>query len=235
MIRAVLLDLDGTLIDSNESHARAWAEALGEAEINVNPTQVRPLIGMGGDKIIPLLAGVSEDSPLGKTISKRRSEVFRKQYLPQLKAFPGARELVQKMAEDHFQLVVASSASLEDLKGILEILQIERFLTSRNASIASLRSKPSADIVAKALAHTDANPQEALMLGDTPYDILAAAKAGVRTLAFTCGGWKALDLSMALGVYEGPWHLLAEYKTSALSGNFAKQIHVRPEGLPSFH
>src|SRR5436309_13189247 len=97
MVRGVILDVDGTLVDSNDAHANAWVEAFGESGIHVPQEKVRRLIGMGGDKLLPRAVGIEEDSPLGGRISKRRGRIFQEKYLPSLHAFPGARELLSRM------------------------------------------------------------------------------------------------------------------------------------------
>ena len=90
----MILDVDGTLVDSNDAHARAWVDAFAEHGIAVAFERVRLAIGMGGDKLMPAVADIAEDSPQGKSISKRRGEIFKERFLPTLRAFPGVRDLV---------------------------------------------------------------------------------------------------------------------------------------------
>ena len=97
MINAVLFDVDGTLVDSNDAHARAWVEAFAEAGIRVSYDEVRRAIGMGGDKLMPAVAGLPEDSPDGERISKRRGEIFTAKYLPHIRPLRGASELVRTL------------------------------------------------------------------------------------------------------------------------------------------
>src|SRR5688500_6972861 len=111
MIRVVLLDVDGTLIDSNDAHAQSWVDAGEEFGYPIVFEDVRRLIGMGGDKVLPQLTGLSEDSEGGAEILKRRGEIFREQYLAGLSSFPLTRELLERLLADGYELVVASSAS----------------------------------------------------------------------------------------------------------------------------
>src|SRR5262249_42316788 len=122
-IRGVLLDIDGTLVDSNDAHAhaRAWVEALAEHGIAVSFEQGRQLIGMGGDKLLPRVSGIREDSPEGERISKRRREIFKTRYLPSLRPCPGARELLHHMKDRGLRLVVATPAKADELKGLLRV------------------------------------------------------------------------------------------------------------------
>src|SRR6185503_7988238 len=99
-IRAVIFDVDGTLVDSNDQHARAWVDALAEFGYQVQYERVRAMVGMGGDKIIPLLTKLSAEEGKGKQITERREEIFESRYLPQVRALPGARELLQRMRDD---------------------------------------------------------------------------------------------------------------------------------------
>ncbi|HVG20348.1 MAG TPA: HAD hydrolase-like protein, partial [Blastocatellia bacterium] len=120
-IRGVILDVDGTLVDSNDAHAHAWVEALAEHDIEVEFEKVRSLVGMGGDKLLPEVSGIEEETPEGESISKRRGEIFKQRYLPKLKAFPSARELLRRMRDEGLKLVVASSAKADELDPLLEL------------------------------------------------------------------------------------------------------------------
>jgi HAD superfamily hydrolase (TIGR01509 family) len=215
-IRGIILDIDGTLVDSNDAHARAWVEALAEHGVDVSFAEVRRLIGMGGDKLLPKVAAIPEDAPAGEAISRRRGEIFKTRYLPNIKAFPRTRELLLRMREDGLQLVVASSAKEEELKPLLEIAGAADLIAEKTSSDDADQSKPDPDIVEAALAGADFSAAEAVMLGDTPYDIQAATGAGVRVIAFRSGGWSDAELAGALAIYDGPADLLAHYDESPL-------------------
>src|SRR5437764_5274058 len=106
-IQGVILDVDGTLVDSNDAHAKAWVEAMAQYGYKVAFDKVRPLIGMGGDKVLPETVGLEKDSEEGKRISQRRKEIFKERYLPNLHAFPGARELLEQMRKRGLKLAIA--------------------------------------------------------------------------------------------------------------------------------
>ena len=118
-ITAVLFDIDGTLVDSNDAHAAAWVKAFSEFDVEVDPIEVRRSIGMGGDKLMPAVSGIEEESELGTKIATRRGEIFKKEFLPKLEAFPGAERLVASIAERDLRAVAASSASEEDRKSVV--------------------------------------------------------------------------------------------------------------------
>src|SRR4051794_11806579 len=117
--RAVLLDIDGTLLDSNDLHAEAWHEALAHHGFTVPLERIRRMIGMGGDKLVPELTGFAADSPTGAELSAYRSRLFVANYLPRVEPFPRVRELLERLREHERKLVVATSASHEELTGLL--------------------------------------------------------------------------------------------------------------------
>src|SRR4051812_19719372 len=109
-VHGVLLDIDGTLIASNDAHAHAWVEALAEQGMPVPFARVRPLIGMGGDKLIPAVTGLAADDPRGQELSKVRSRIFLERWLPTIRPFDQARELVQRIRDAGMRIAVATSA-----------------------------------------------------------------------------------------------------------------------------
>jgi len=215
-LKAVLFDVDGTLVDSNDAHAAAWVRAFTEYGVAVGPAHVRRCIGMGGDKLMPEVSGIEEDSPRGQAISKRRGEIFMREFLPKLQSFKGARELVDAIGERGLIAVAASSASKEDLKALLKVAGVDDLMDEKTSSDDAEESKPDPDIIHAALKRAKASPAEAIMIGDTPYDIEAARRAGVEAIAFRCGGWKDDDLKDAIAIYDGPWDLLERINESRL-------------------
>jgi HAD superfamily hydrolase (TIGR01509 family) len=216
-VRGILLDIDGTLLDSNDAHARAWVEALADAGIASELAHLRRLIGKGGDKVLPEVAGLEADSKEGKKISEHRSALFLKKYLPQLGPFPGARDLVLRLKKEGIKPVVATSAKKEELSLLLRQAGIEDLLHEKATSSDAKSSKPDPDIIEAAVKRADIPPDELMMLGDTPYDVEASTKAGVAAIALRCGGWTDPDLTGAVAVYDGPADLLAHFESSPLA------------------
>lgn len=212
--KVVLLDIDGTLIDSNDEHARAWVDVGREFGIDIDYDHVRRLIGMGGDKVLPAVSGLEGDTDEGERIKERRGEIFRERYLPALKPFPHARELLERLRDDGYTLVVATSASKDDMDGLLRQAGVRDLIEEKTSSSDAEESKPDPDIVQAALKAADARPEEAIMLGDTPYDVEASGRAGVRCVAVRCGGWGDAELGGAVAVYDDPSDLLARYAES---------------------
>jgi HAD superfamily hydrolase (TIGR01509 family) len=214
---AVVLDVDGTLVDSNDAHARAWAQAFAEHGITVPFEKVRRAIGMGGDKVMPHAAGIDEESNLGRAIGERRGEIFQRTYLPHLRPFPRVRELLERFRADDLRLTVASSAQADELDTLLEIAGVADLIHAQTSSDDAERSKPDPDIVHAAIERARCPTDRIIMLGDTPYDVAAAQRAGIAIVAVECGGWSAGELHGALRVYRSPADLLEQYESSVFA------------------
>jgi HAD superfamily hydrolase (TIGR01509 family) len=212
-MRGILLDVDGTLVLSNDAHAHSWVEAFAKYGYDLDFDDVRRLIGMGGDKLIPgLVPGLNKESGPGKDISQYRSRLFAEKYASNLKEAPGSRELVLRMRESGLRLLVASSANAEELQYLLKAAKVDDLLTEATTSSDAEQSKPDPDIIQAALEKIGLPASEVLMIGDTPYDIEAAGRSGVGLMAVRCGGWSDRDLEGALAVYDDPADLLVNYE-----------------------
>ena len=227
--RVVLLDIDGTLIASNDAHARAWVASLAEFGYVVSFERVRPLIGKGGDKILPELVGLDADSTEAHRMSELRGEMFRTRELPHLKATPGARDLLLRFRADGYELSVATSAKAADVKATLEQAGVADLIETATSSDDAERSKPDPDIVRAALQRSKRPASHAVMLGDTPYDVEAATRARVRIVALRCGGWWSdKALSGAEAIYDDPGALLARYDDSIFGARARHHAEASP-------
>jgi HAD superfamily hydrolase (TIGR01509 family) len=222
-IRGVILDVDGTLVDSNDAHAHAWVQAMAENGHQVPFDKVRPLIGMGGDKVFPETIGIDKDSDEGKRISQRRKQIFMQQYLPTIKPFPHTSDLLARMRDAGLTLVIATSAEQEELNKLLQVISpnASDFFKQETSSKDASRSKPDPDIMHAALQRLGYPASQAIMLGDTAYDIEAAAKVNVPTIALRSGGWSDNDLRGAIVIYNDPADLLAHFDNSPLTRDVA--------------
>ena len=213
----MIFDVDGTLIDSNDAHARAWLQAFAEYGMTVTHESVRRAIGMGGDKLMPVVAGVEEDSPQGKKITERRKQIFKEAWLPRLRPFPGVRALIEHLKRKGFTLAVASSATEEELHSLLEVARVTDLISTRTSSDDADRSKPDPDIVTAAIKRVGCPKDRTVMVGDTPYDVEAATRAGIQIIGLTCGGWSREDLRGTVAVYTDPADLREKYGTSVFA------------------
>lgn len=210
--KTVLFDVDGTLIDSNAAHADAWAQALSEHDVAIDVASIRPLIGMGGDKLLPMAAHVEAESRRGRAITRRKKEIFDER-LAGLQATHGARPLVEFLSQRGDDLVIATSADDQEMSALLERAGVADLFPVRASKDDAADSKPDPDIVQAALARVSARPELTVMVGDTPYDVEAARRAGVRTIALRCGGhWTDKDLHGAIAIFDDPADLLRQLR-----------------------
>ena len=214
-IRGVLCDIDGTLLDSNDAHAQAFEQAFKENGRDIPAAKIKPLIGKGGDKLIPELSGFAKDSDAFKAVSERRKEIYLKDYVPHLKATPGAKEFLDRLKAENIQIVAATSGE-EDTETALKQVGLDAYFEQKATSKDAAQSKPDPDIIQAALDKAGLSSDEAVMLGDTPYDLEAALKAHVTSIALLTGGWKREDLTGAAAIYESPADLLAHFELSPI-------------------
>lgn len=199
-ITTILFDIDGTLVDSNDSHAHSWVDALAQAGFPVPYGQIRPLIGLGSDAMFPTFnVGLAADREPGKSILKRRRQIFLERYVPKIQSFPGARALVATLKTRGYTLIVASSASEEELTPLLRIAGVEGLFD---------HAMPAPDIVHAALAWSDTPREGAVMIGDSRYDMQAAHDAGIAGIGLRCGGTSDADLAPAVALFDDPADLL---------------------------
>ncbi|MBX3228519.1 MAG: HAD family hydrolase [Labilithrix sp.] len=217
-VRAVLFDVDGTLLESNDAHAHAWVEALRGHGHDVPFEMVRSKIGMGGDKLLAEVARIDHESPQGKTVSRLRASILKAHYLADLGPFHGARMLVDLLRSRGLVCAAVSSSSAADIADLLRAAGVADLMDEVICADDADRSKPDADLVQVALERLGLEPDEAVMLGDTPYDVEAAHKAGVITIALRCGGyWSDQDLAGAVALYDDPADLAANLDRSPLA------------------
>ena len=214
MLRGVIFDIDGTLVASNEAHARSWVQALSEAGYDVPFDVLWPMIGMGGDKVLPSATGIEVDSAKGKALSARRWEIFKSDYLHSLEPTPGARSLVARMKADGLMTIVATSAGGSELTPLLQAADVADLMDVTTSSGDADESKPDPDIVLAAVRKSRLKPDELIMLGDTPYDVQAAIGAHINMVGLLCGGWTKEELSGAIAIYDNPGDLLRWYDAS---------------------
>ena len=168
-LSGVILDVDGTLVESNDAHAQAWVEAFAAYGYKIEFEQVRPLIGMGGDQVIPrLVPDLNSEEGVGKEISDHRKELILNQFGPQLSPTNGARALVEKLQAEGLHLIVASSASAPEMDVLLKAAQLEDLLQEFTTSSDAELSKPEPDIVEAALQKAALPADHTLMLGIHP-------------------------------------------------------------------
>lgn len=217
---AVIFDVDGTLIDSNDAHAHAWVEAFREAGYDVPFVRVRGMIGMGGDKLMEAAVGLGTEDKRAKRLGDRRAELFLGTWLARVRPLPGARALIDRLRGAGTPLALATSARREELEGLLGVLGMPELAEVATSSDDAERSKPDPDIVCAAIERLERRGVargRIVMVGDTPYDLEAATRAGIPLVAVRSGGFTDVQLAGAAAIYDGPADLLARLAESPLA------------------
>ena len=220
MIKAVIFDIDGTLVDSVDLHAQAWKETFKQYGKDVPYQQVRHQIGKGGDQLMPVFFSHEELAEFGEEMEEYRGKIYKRDYLPRVRAFPHVRELFQRILADGKRIALASSAKKDELSTYKRVAQIEDLIEEETSADDAEKSKPHPDIFEATLARLDGvTAAEAVVVGDTPYDASAAGKAKLRTVGVLCGGFPASELDAAgcIAIYEDPADLLARYDETIIA------------------
>ena len=219
-IKAVLFDIDGTLVDSNDLHVKAWSEAFDGVGQSFEPQVLHDQIGKGTDMLVPtLMPGTSEDER--EKLGDAHGRAFKSRYLGQVQAFTGARDLLVRVRDAGKTVVLASSASKGELDHYLDLLDVRDVVTAATTADDVENTKPAPDIFATALEKVaPLTPGEVIVIGDTPYDIEAAGKCGITAIGLRSGKFsdESLRRAGAVTLYDDVAALLAEYDTSPLAG-----------------
>lgn len=220
MIRYVLFDVDGTLIDTVDFHAWSWERTFRQFGKEVRFQAIREQIGKGSDQLLPVFWSEDELDQLGEQMRKSRGALFRREYLPRVKPFPCVRELFERIKRDDKCVAVASSSKKDELAEFLEIAGVADLADVTISADDVDRSKPHPDIFQAALRELGGpDPRGTIVIGDTPYDAQAASSAGLETIGVLCGGFpeEALRDAGCIAIYRDPADLLACYEQSPLA------------------
>ena len=220
MPKAVIFDVDGTLIDTVDFHADAWVRTFRRYGIEVGHDAVRSQIGKGGDQLMPVFLPKDVVERQGAEIEAFRKDLFVRDYVPRIRPFPCVRALFERLRRDGRRIVLASSGKADEIERYWRIAGIADLLDGATSSDDAERSKPHPDIFEAALARiAPIGPEDAVAVGDTPYDAEAAGKAGLRTVGLLCGGFLEPDLRRAgcIAIYRDPEDLLKNYERSPLA------------------
>ncbi len=217
-IKAVLFDIDGTLVDSNDMHVLAWQEAFAGIGAALESQVVHDQIGKGADMLIPALLP-DLDQAAQEKLGEVHGSIFKAKYLARAKRFDHAHELLACAHGLGQKVVLASSASQAELEHYLDLLDARDLVFATTSSDDVKHTKPAPDIFASALAKLQGIPaREVFVVGDTPYDMEAAAKCGISAVALRSGKFPdvVLQRAGAVAIYDDAATLLARYADSPL-------------------
>jgi HAD superfamily hydrolase (TIGR01509 family) len=220
LIRAVIFDVDGTLVDTNDLHTASWVEAFRRFGHEIPSEAVRPQMGKGGDQLMPALLPPDVVERQGDEIKAYRGDIFMRDYLPRARAFPEVPGLLRRVRAAGQRVVLASSSKADEVERYKEIAGIADLIDAATTADDAERSKPSPDIFRAALERiAPIPPGDAVAVGDSPFDAEAAAKVGLRAVGLLCGGFPedALRRAGFVALYRDPADLLANYDRSPLS------------------
>jgi len=221
VIRAAIFDLDGTLVDSNELHVRAWQETFRHFGKEIPLERLREQIGKGGDQYLPVFLNEREMREFGKEADEYRGEVFTQKYLPRVRPFPRVRELFERMRSEGKKIALASSGKEDEVRHYEKLAGIDGLVDSMTSADQVAHSKPKSDVFIAALRTLGSlPPEEAIAIGDTPYDIEAAKKIDLSIIGLLCGGFSETVLrdEGAIAIFRDPADLLERYYQSPLAG-----------------
>ena len=213
MPKAVIFDIDGTLVDSNEFHVRAWREVFLRHGKDVPLEAIRPQMGKGGDQLMPVFWPQADLARFGDEMQEERVRLFIEKYLPRVRAFPGVRELFERLRADGVRIALASSARKPELEHHLRTLGVRDLVEGVTSADDADHSKPCPDILQAALGRLPGvAARDVVVVGDSPYDGQAAARAGMKFVGVLTGGFTEEELRKAgaIAVYRELAELIGE-------------------------
>ena len=214
---AAILDIDGTLVDTNYHHAIAWYRAFRQHEIVLPIWRIHRHIGMGGDQLVAALAGDGVEKEKGDDIRTAEKALYLA-LIEEVEPMEGARELIVDLKDAGHQVVLASSAKDDEVEHYLDLLDARDLADDWTTSADVEATKPAPDLVHAALEKIGV--KEGVMIGDTPWDVKAAKAAGVQTIAVLTGGFAEAELreAGAAEVFESIAELRERLSETVLAG-----------------
>ena len=215
-----MFDVDGTLLDSVDLHARAWAETFAHFGKDISVGAIRSQIGKGGDQLMPVFLDPAQIERQGPEMEEYRKKLFDDKYLRDVRPFPSVRELFERIRADGKRIALASSANREDVAAYKQIAGIADLVEAGTTSDDADKSKPHPDIFLAALDQLgNPKPDQVISIGDAPYDAEAACKASISPIGVLSGGFSETSLRTAgcIAIYRDLSDLLRHYEGSPLT------------------
>ena len=204
-----ILDIDGTLVDTNYQHALAWYRAFRKHDVVLPIWRIHRHIGMGGDQLVPSLTDDDFEQQHGEAVREDEKQLYM-ELIGEVEPMRDARKLIEELKARGHKALLASSAKDDEVDHYLDLLDARELADGWTSSADVDSTKPEPDLVHSALQKADADANEAVMIGDTPWDVEAAKRAGVPTIAVMTGGFSEAELrdAGALAAFESVAELL---------------------------
>lgn len=217
---AAILDVDGTLVDSNYEHTRAWYRILRDRDLIIPQARIHRAIGMGSDQLVPYLLGWEKSDSRLEPLSKARGELFQREYLTGIQPLPAATEFVRRLKASGYRVCLASSAKEEEVEHYTRLLGIGDLLDEKTSDADVDATKPEPDLFHTACQKLQVAPEAAIVVGDSFWDGKAAEHAGIPFVGVCTGGFSAAELEAAGAreVYADLPELLAQWTSSPFGG-----------------
>jgi HAD superfamily hydrolase (TIGR01549 family) len=228
VVKAIIFDIDGTLIDSVGSHAESWVRAFAHFGVSADLAEVRNQIGKGADRLMPEFLPNDISESCMKEIEQYRAALFKREYLGKVKGFPKVRELFQRIRSNGQKIVLASSCTQAEIGRYKDIADIADLVDCEATSDDADCSKPAPDIFLMALRRiAPITASEAVVVGDSPFDAEAARRAGIAFVGVRCGGFDEQQLRQpgCLALFDDPADLLLRFDSSPLAPDKAARSH----------
>ena len=214
--RAVILGLEGALVDTREASTLSWLVALHDGGHDVSIDLLRHLSGVSAAELLRIVAGVAAESTEGRDILRQQDRIFRTWYLPRILPFVGARRLLQRMKSDGLRVIAFSGGSADTAPELVRASGVADLLDDVVAADGEPRDAVLNEVITSVNALCGCKRDGVVLVGDSPYDVSAGERAGIDVIALRCGGWTDASLQGALAVYEDHVHLLSQFQTSPL-------------------
>jgi HAD superfamily hydrolase (TIGR01549 family) len=201
-LQSVILDIDGTLVDSNDKHTDCWLEAFAHFGKKLERSTVREQIGKGGDLLVPDSLNAREMREFGEELKEFRGELWKERYMKSVRPFPGVVEAIGTLEHRGLKIALASSSNPDEVEYYVQLLGVSRIVDGTTSKDDAQFSKPSPEIFEAALERLSADPARSLAVGDTPYDILAAHRIPLPIAAVLSGGFPRETLTKAEFLFD---------------------------------
>jgi HAD superfamily hydrolase (TIGR01509 family) len=219
-IRHILMDIDGTLVSSNDAHAHAFIDAFEAHGINtITFNHIRKLMGMGGEQILRLVLDEATFQEKGEAINADRIRIFQERYMEQVPLIPGTLPLLDLLQTEGFTIGLSSNSPPEIVDYFIRKLEIEKLIVGSTTCMDVPEGKPNPAAIEAACEKFKFDPNKTILIGDSPYDVIAAQEFSMCTLGVLTGGYtrEELEKTGAIAVYENLNHIYRQYADSVLS------------------